>query len=227
MKTCRMCELEKPRDAFYRDATKALGLRNECKACMKIKRDDPAVAAARRAYMAEYSKRNSVLLVEKARKYYAENREQKITYARQYRIEHAEKVSEYNKQYRENNGSFVKRLQKAWRQANPGYQVEWNRKNIDQVRAGWRNQYYANPIKARANEAKRRAVKLRAIPAWGDMGDINQVYAEARYTGLSVDHIVPLRSKTVCGLHVWENLQLVSKSYNLSKGNRFWPDMPA
>ena len=31
MKTCRMCELEKPRDAFYRDATKALGLRNECR----------------------------------------------------------------------------------------------------------------------------------------------------------------------------------------------------
>lgn len=41
-----------------------------------------------------------------------------------------------------------------------------------------------------------------------------------------VDHVIPIQSPVVCGLH-WEgNLQVIPKLANVLKSNRFWPDMP-
>jgi hypothetical protein len=47
-------------------------------------------------------------------------------------------------------------------------------------------------------------------------------------TGIAheVDHIVPLLSGLVCGLHCEANLQVITAFENQSKNNRFWPDMP-
>jgi hypothetical protein len=70
------------------------------------------------------------------------------------------------------------------------------------------------------------------VPSWVDDDDITMVYEKAnlltRKTGIKhhVDHIVPLQSKIVCGLHVIENLQILTASNNCSKSNRLWPDMP-
>lgn len=88
----------------------------------------------------------------------------------------------------------------------------------------------ANPDKCAAKENRRRAKKLRATPAWANPDAIAAIYRRAREESESVgelmhvDHIVPLKSKYVCGLHCEANLQILPAAVNLSKGNRSWPD---
>lgn len=76
-----------------------------------------------------------------------------------------------------------------------------------------------NPGKANAKVAKRRSKKLQATPEWSDLQAI-QAFYEACPEGFHVDHIVPLQGKLVSGLHVPNNLQYLTATDNLSKGNK-------
>ena len=79
--------------------------------------------------------------------------------------------------------------------------------------------------------AKRRAHVKRATPPWADLLEIKKVYERAlllsQETGIEhhVDHIVPLTSKNVCGLHVHWNLRPIPWRENLSKKNKFIPEL--
>lgn len=81
----------------------------------------------------------------------------------------------------------------------------------------WKQNHYSKVI---ANMAKRRAAKLQATPKWAEIDLIDVVYQKAQHFGMEVDHVIPLKGKNVCGLHVWANLQLLDPTLNRSKGNR-------
>lgn len=81
-------------------------------------------------------------------------------------------------------------------------------------------------------KARRRATLLSATPSWlgrSQLEDMRKLYRLSQrleeQTGVAhqVDHIVPLQSPVVCGLHVPWNLQVITASANASKGNRFDP----
>lgn len=80
---------------------------------------------------------------------------------------------------------------------------------------------------------RRRKEQYDKLPWWEQFNrDVQAVYKEARrltkLTGVvhSVDHIVPLKHKLVCGLHVSWNMRVITLDDNLRKANNWWPDMP-
>lgn len=151
------------------------------------------------------------------RAYYFANKDRILKRQAQLRAERTEEVSAYNAAWRAANRPKRLAALAAWRKANPGYSTAWARKN---------------PAKARLHASARKARKNTATPAWANEFFISEIYdlAERRTkaTGIEwhVDHIVPLKSKFVCGLHVEHNLRVIPALENLQKGNRTWPDMP-
>jgi hypothetical protein len=97
---------------------------------------------------------------------------------------------------------------------------EWAVKNRTRSRAIKQNWHRKNLHQRRWQEAKRRARILHATPKWADLKKIKAIYTNCP-KGIEVDHVIPLKGKNICGLHVESNLQYLSKSDNCKKGNKF------
>lgn len=79
--------------------------------------------------------------------------------------------------------------------------------------AGWRHRANAN---ARANW--HRAKRDGRLPPWADRAEILAIYMRAAMLNLQCDHVYPLHGKRVSGLHVHENLRVITRSDNACKG---------
>lgn len=103
--------------------------------------------------------------------------------------------------------------------------LRYRQKNPEKKKLSSKKWALKNRNKLVFNCAKRRANKFIATPKWVDFDLVKDMYQEAVYFNSHVDHIVPLNSDKVCGLH-WEgNLQLLSMKENTTKSNKYWPDM--
>lgn len=97
-----------------------------------------------------------------------------------------------------------------------------NKENKKKTKKAWRDK---NKIAIRFLTAQRRALQKNALPKWSDKKKVRNLYLNCP-KGYCVDHIVPLQSKFVCGLHNHFNLQYLTRSENSQKSNIWWPDMP-
>jgi len=118
------------------------------------------------------------------------------------------KYAKYSQIYREKNPAKAKSNHKKWRDNNPVKLAAW----------------------CRYSQLKRE----NRVPLWvGDelKQEMEDFYSAAYlfkiYTGkdYEVDHVVPICGKTVSGLHVPWNLQIIERLENKRKSNKSWPDM--
>lgn len=157
----------------------------------------------------------------KDRAYYAANKERLALSSAVWRKNNIEKRRVYKQDYFVRNKDTMVAKNREWRIRNIVKSRDYSRV--------WRE---ANPEKCAAKRARRRAVELRATPDWltqNQLDAIIHLYWKARVCRLStgqihdVDHIVPLRGKRVCGLHIPWNLQVLTAEANNAKGNKLLP----
>lgn len=148
----------------------------------------------------------------------------------EWKEQNVEKVDEW----KEANKEKLVKQRKAHYEKNKDKELsmsaKWKEGNKEQVLESARA--YAKAHKAERNAAQqlRHAKKVSASLLDGDEWNdfvISEIYdlrkTRSIATGIEwhVDHVIPLQGKTVSGLHVWNNLQLIPAKLNLQKKNKF------
>lgn len=148
-------------------------------------------------------------------------------------------VTRYRKEWYERNKAKKKAQAARWRAANKQRamvsQAEYRNKHREKKRAYDREYHKRNQAQRSANRAAYRARKLKqtiTLPDWA-IREMRDIYERATHltktTGEShhVDHILPLKHKLFCGLHVPWNLQILPQRLNMKKSNTVPLDMLA
>lgn len=209
MKLCNCCQQTKPIDSFYPEKRGLHGVKAQCKSCVSEKKRE------RWAVRTEEHRQKER---DRLAQYRAENREKVREYHREWKESNPEKVREHGRTYRANHSEKIQERVAAWAKSNPEKAVARARR--------WQQRH---PDRAVAAVMKRDARKRQAYAQW-DQEFTDFVAAEAahlcrlrqEFTSIKwhVDHIIPIAGNEVCGLHVWNNLQVIPGVLNVRKGNK-------
>lgn len=139
-------------------------------------------------------------------------------------VSRAEYFADYNRR------EEVKDTKHAWYQANREQVIRAASTRPAEVKreyqAAWKER---NSVWVKADTKSRRRKHREATPKWltvAQKATMREIYKIAitmtQTTGEQyvVDHIVPLRSHEVCGLHVPWNLRVITQEENLKKSNK-------
>ena len=181
-----------------------------------------ATSEARKAYMKVYRQANKERLSATSGAYRMANREKISAYNIAYQRAHKEAGAVAARKYYA--------LNKEKRLARIKIYYISNRESVITRKKAY---HQANPGKACATTAKRKAAKLQRTPNWLTVDDyhaIRTLYETAaaltKSTGIKhhVDHVIPLQGKTVSGFHCPTNLQILTATENQIKNNKFTGD---
>ena len=197
MKKCCSCKVQKDLTEFYKNRAQKDGFATSCKTCDK-------------AASLKWAKENPERINARNAIWAKNNPEKSRERVKRWRLNNLERVRAAGRALRERNIEACKKSMAKWQAANRHIVV-----------------YHMS---------KRRAAKLNASPKWlspSDLEAIKEFYKMAKIktaeTGIkhNVDHIVPLQGKTVSGLHVPWNLQVIPAKENFSKNNKLLDDFNA
>ena len=231
MKTCKKC------------GSTELSPRGDCKPCARVRvanwrAENPVrakettnqwVANNSERYLqkrAEYRASHKAEIASLADAHYTSNKQDYIDRAARWKKENPEKAAESDaksrqkrlasgkvKEYREKNIKQVKAAQAIWRAENAehkrAYQKEYRKNNYERVLASDKHK----------NTVRYRLIGGQEISK-AYSKQVKEIYMNCP-EGFHVDHIIPLRGKNVCGLHIPLNLQYLPALENLLKGAKF------
>jgi len=100
------------------------------------------------------------------------------------------------------------------------------------IRERDRERYQRDSMPWKKRSRMREQRLILATPTWADKKLIHSTYAMAilldqinPWIKHHVDHVIPLKGKSVCGLHVENNLSIISAQENLKKGIKLIPPL--
>lgn len=231
LKSCTKCGETKQIEDFKKDSSSKSGRKSYCKVC--------AAANAKSWY-----ENNTERGKESRRTYKEENAERFREINRKHYRDNKSVYLARAKAAYESNPEYVKERTKAWADRNidrvKANKAVYRAVNSERINQKARDRYKHNPSpfaksrktwnkknqsKLRAYCADYRARKIKATPLWANAEKIQLFYDLAKNeeirTGRKchVDHIVPLNSPIVCGLHNEFNLRVMFAEDNIRKGN--------
>lgn len=230
LKRCTKCGVTKELDAFARCSRRKDGRVSRCRRCYSEARN-PAISLARdriSALASEGLKPCTRCLQVKPFEQF--NRSKVTPDGMCHKCRDCSKTA--NAEWRKKNPEGFKKWNLENRETRSASHKQWLRENRQRVSISFREWSKKNRHRVNANVARYKATKKSATPQWADLDAIRKFYElAARLTASTgephqVDHIVPLQSQIVCGLHWHGNLQILKKFDNISKLNRKWPGMP-
>lgn len=211
LRLCPKCKAEKPLFEFQKQKVGTY-----CKPCDK-------------EYKRLYYLKNAEAIKERSRNWSACNKDRKSASDKAYREQNKDSIRAAKRNYQaRTKDQHLERARKSraknlasYRSREASYR-ERNRAECNARIKAWKK---ANPDAVAFHSGTRRAAELKALPKWANLSTIAEIYKTANALGLTVDHVVPLLGKHVCGLHCEQNMQLLTRSENSRKNNRHWPDM--
>lgn len=153
----------------------------------------------------------------------------KTGYLKVWREENRELTNSYRRAGYQRNADKERAASRKHYAENTQYYLDWASKNSKRQVALAKARRQVNPGPSVAAVAKRRAALDKRTPVWLTSLDhkaIATVYIEAarltKKTGVEhqVDHELPLRGRSVSGLHVPLNLRVITRTENLIKSNK-------
>ena len=148
-------------------------------------------------------------------------------------VKHREIANCHSQTWRDNNPEQSNASWKNYDSKNPekrkAADQRYKERNRSVLRERRRIYVRDNLDKVNATSRTRKMAHKQAIPTWYNELDefvfteccsLTQLRKNVTGFNWEVDHLIPIRAKVVCGLHVWNNFQCLPRSVNASKQNK-------